>query len=136
MLVEKYGWAIQKILYTNQDPTFSHNRENSKMFNITLKYFSFFNNEPPASWVAYVTRDFLPCYSWIKSFLINDEYQHKSTRINTSQHESTRVRHESTRINTSPTRVNTSQTQVHANQHESDTSQHELIRPRNYHSLS
>ena len=110
MLVEKYGWAIQKILYTNQDPTFSHNRENSKMFNITLKYFSFFNNEPPASWVAHVTRDFLPCYSWIKSFLINDEYQHKSTRINTSQHESIRVQHELTRINTSPARVNTSPT--------------------------
>ena len=59
--------------------------------------------------------------------------QHEQTRV---QHESTRIRHESTRINTSPTRVNT-------NQHESDTSQHkstrvrqELIRPRNYHSLS
>ena len=38
-----------------------------------------------------------------------------STQVNTSQHESTRVRHESTRINTSPTQVNT-------NQHESDTS--------------
>ena len=43
-----------------------------------------------------------------KSFIIK-------TRINTSQHESTRVQHESTRINTSPTRVNT-------NQHESKTS--------------
>ena len=51
MLVEKYGWAIQKSLFaeTNQDSTFSHTRENSKMFNITLKYFSFFNNKPPAS---------------------------------------------------------------------------------------
>ena len=136
MLVEKYGWAIQKILYTNQDPTFSHNRENSKMFNITLKYFSFFNNEPPASWVAHVTRDFLPCYSWIKSFLINDEYQHKSTRINTSQHESIRVQHELTRINTSParvntspthesTRINTSPTRVNTNQQESNMNQHE-----------
>ena len=44
MLVEKYGWANQKSLFaeTNQDSTFSHTRENSKMFNITSKYFSFF----------------------------------------------------------------------------------------------
>ena len=44
MLVEKCGWAIQKSLFaeTNQDSTFSHTRENSK-------YFSFFNNKPPAS---------------------------------------------------------------------------------------
>ena len=51
MLFENYGWAIQKSLFaeTNQDPTFSHTRENSKMFNITSKYFSFFNNKPPAS---------------------------------------------------------------------------------------
>ena len=50
MLVEKYGWAIQKSLFaeTNQDSTFSHTREDSKMFNITSKHFSFFNNEPPA----------------------------------------------------------------------------------------
>ena len=34
---------------SNQDSTFSHNRENSEMFNITSKYFSFFNNKPPAS---------------------------------------------------------------------------------------
>ena len=51
MLVEKYGWAIQKSLFaeTNQDPTFSHTRENSKMFNMTSKCFSFFNDKPPAS---------------------------------------------------------------------------------------
>ena len=49
MLVEKYGWAIQKSLFaeTNQDSTFSHTHENSKMFNITSKYFGFFNNKPP-----------------------------------------------------------------------------------------
>ena len=49
MLVEKYGWTIQKSLIaeTNQDSTFSHTLENSKMFSITLKYFSFFNNKPP-----------------------------------------------------------------------------------------
>ena len=29
----------------------------------TSKYFNFFNNEPPASWVAYITSDFLTCYS-------------------------------------------------------------------------
>ena len=35
----------------------------SKMFNITSKYFSFFNNKPTASWVDHITRDFLTCYS-------------------------------------------------------------------------
>ena len=51
MLVEKYGWAIQKNLFaeTNQDSTFPHTRENSKIFNITSNYFSFFNNKPPVS---------------------------------------------------------------------------------------
>ena len=65
MFVEKYGWAIQKSFFaeTNQDSTFSHTRKNSKMFNITSRYFSFFNNKPPASWVALITRDFLTCYS-------------------------------------------------------------------------
>ena len=50
MLVEKYGWIIQKSLFAqaNQDSTFSHIRKNSKMFNITSKYFNFFNNIPPA----------------------------------------------------------------------------------------
>ena len=33
------------------------------MFNITSKYFSFFNNKPPAGWVAHITRNFLTCYS-------------------------------------------------------------------------
>ena len=46
MSVEKYGWAIQKRLFaeTSPDSTFSHTRDNSKMFSITSKYFSFFNN--------------------------------------------------------------------------------------------
>ena len=48
---------------TSQDSTFSHTCENSKMFTITSKYFIFFNNKPPASWVAYITRDFLTSYS-------------------------------------------------------------------------
>ena len=51
MLVEKYGWAIQTSFFaeTNQDSTFSHTCKNSKMFNITSKCLSFFNNKPPAS---------------------------------------------------------------------------------------
>ena len=51
MLVQKYGWAIQKSLFaeTNQDSTYCYTRENSKMFNITPKYLSFFNNKPPSS---------------------------------------------------------------------------------------
>ena len=38
MLLEKYIWAIQKTLiaWTNQDSTFSHTHEISKMFNITF----------------------------------------------------------------------------------------------------
>ena len=49
MFVDKYGWAIQESLFaqTNQDSKFSHIRENSTMFNITSKCFSFFNNKPP-----------------------------------------------------------------------------------------
>ena len=73
MLVKKYGWVIQKSLFaeTNQDSTFSHTRENSKMFNITSKYFSFFNNKPPASRVAHVVGDSLTCYScWYYSSMI------------------------------------------------------------------
>ena len=51
MLVEKYGWAIQKSLLAlrSQDSTFSHTRENSKMVNITTKYFNIFNKKRPAS---------------------------------------------------------------------------------------
>ena len=51
MLVEKYGWAMQKNLFAemNQDSTLSHNRKNSKIFNIASKYFSIFNNKLPAS---------------------------------------------------------------------------------------
>ena len=42
------SWAIQKNLFAqaNQDYTFSDTRQNSKMFNITSKYFSFCNNKP------------------------------------------------------------------------------------------
>ena len=47
----KNNWVTQKGLFaqTNHVSTFSHTRENSKMFNITWEYFSFFNNKPPAS---------------------------------------------------------------------------------------
>ena len=51
MSVKKYGWTIQNSLFakTSPDSTFCHTRENSKIFNINLKYFTFFNNKPPAS---------------------------------------------------------------------------------------
>ena len=51
MSVKKHGQAIHKSLFalTNQDSTFSYTRENSKVFSITSKYFSFFNNKQPAS---------------------------------------------------------------------------------------
>ena len=54
MSIEKYGQAIQKSLFsqTNQGSTFSHISQNSKMFNITSKYFNFLNNKPPASQVS------------------------------------------------------------------------------------
>ena len=54
----------------------------------------------------------------IKSILIH-EYQHKSTRVNTNQHESDTTQHESL------TRVNTNQHESKTSQHEFDTSQHE-----------
>ena len=65
MSLEKYGWEIRKSLLaqTNQDSLFSHIRKNSKMFNITLKYFSLFNNKPPASSLAHIAKNFFACYS-------------------------------------------------------------------------
>ena len=64
MSIKKYGWAFQKSLlaYTYQDSTFFHHRESLKMFNVTLKNFSFFNNKSPASLVAHTAMDFLTCY--------------------------------------------------------------------------
>ena len=54
------------------------------------------------------------------------------TKVNTNQHESTRIKTSLTRINTSPTRINTIMTQVNTtptrvstNQSESGMSQHE-----------
>ena len=81
MLVEKYGWAIQKSLFaeTNQGSTFSHTRENSKMFNISSKYFSFFNNKPPTSWIPHITRHFLTCYSC--SYYSSMKYLRKKNSI-------------------------------------------------------
>ena len=50
------------------------------------------------------------------NFLFDQVYSNirVPTQVNTSQHESTRVRRESTRVSTSPTRVN-------SNQHDSKT---------------
>ena len=51
MSFKKYGWVIQKKLISIDQSRFyifSHPGE-LKMFNITLKYFSFFNNKPTAS---------------------------------------------------------------------------------------
>ena len=36
---------------------------NSIKINVASKYFSFFNNKPPASWVTHITKNFLTCYS-------------------------------------------------------------------------
>ena len=65
MSFKKHDWMIHKNLFasTNQHYTISFTWENSKIFNITLKYFNIFNSKPPASWVAHMTRDFLTCYS-------------------------------------------------------------------------
>ena len=62
--VEKYGWTIQKssFAWNNQGSTFFNTHENLKMFNITSKYFSFFNNKPPKSWFAHITKDLLTHY--------------------------------------------------------------------------
>ena len=64
------SWEIwlgnsEKLICIDQSGFYvSHTRENSKMFNITSKYFSFLNhNKPPESLVAHITRDFLTCYS-------------------------------------------------------------------------
>ena len=67
------------ICIDHQDSTCSHTRENSKMLIIASKYFSFFNNKPPASWMAHIIKDFLTCYScsyhssmiWAKIFAQN-----------------------------------------------------------------
>ena len=70
------SWEIwlgnsKKLICIDQS-RFSHTHENSKIFNITSKYFSFFNNTPPAWWVAHITRRFLTCYPCLYySFLEN-----------------------------------------------------------------
>ena len=51
MSVEKYGWAIRKSLFaqTNQDSTFFHTHEDSKIFNITSNILAFLTiNHLPA----------------------------------------------------------------------------------------
>ena len=38
-------------------------RKIQKLFKVTSKYFCIFSNTRPASWVPYITKDFLTCYS-------------------------------------------------------------------------
>ena len=45
-----------KLIYINQS-RYYNTWESSKMFNISSKYFSIFNNKPPANWVVDITRD-------------------------------------------------------------------------------
>ena len=63
--VKKHDCMIHEnlFIYINQYSTISFTWENSKMFNITSKYFRLFKNKPLASWVAHLTRDFHTCYS-------------------------------------------------------------------------
>ena len=51
MSVKKYDFSTRKGLFADaiQDSTFSHTHENTRMFNINSKYFSFFNSKPPTS---------------------------------------------------------------------------------------
>ena len=67
MSVKKYDFSIQKGLFADgiQDSTFSHTRDNTKMFNINSKYFSFFNSKPPANWDAHITKDFLTLFLFV-----------------------------------------------------------------------
>ena len=55
-----YGWVIKT--YLNRTIR-THTRENSKIFHMAFKYFSFFSNTPPASLVAHIIRAYLTCYS-------------------------------------------------------------------------
>ena len=57
----------------------------------------------------------------VKSILIH-EYQHKSTRVNTNQHESDTCQHESTGVRHKSTRINTILRRVNTNRHKPKTS--------------
>ena len=85
MSVEKCGWTIQKNLfaYTNLDSVVSYTCENSKMFNITPRYSSFFNNKTPVSWVTHITKDFLTCYSfsYYSSMLLHKQLYKSCKRL-------------------------------------------------------
>ena len=54
-----------------------------KMFNINSKCSSIFNKKPLASWVTYMTRDFLTCYSvpiivsWLKLYQLARKLHHE-----------------------------------------------------------
>ena len=58
------GWFMRT--YLHQLVKILHSREKIQkcLTNITSKYFSILNNDPPPSWVAHITRDFLTCYSF------------------------------------------------------------------------
>ena len=45
----------------------------------------------------------------IRSSIVTHELEHERTRVNTREHERTRVEHERTRVNMSRTRENTSE---------------------------
>ena len=70
MSVKKYDFSIRKGLLAdaNQDSTFSHTHENTKMFNINSKYLSFFSSKPPASCVAHIARGFLTLLLFVLQF--------------------------------------------------------------------
>ena len=68
---------LKNLICTEQSRfyVFSQPREFKKLCSITSEYFSFFNNKPPVSWVVYVTRDFLRCYSCSYYTSINCSYK-------------------------------------------------------------
>ena len=49
---------------TNQSSAISHTWENSKIFKIIPKYFSFLKDIPPVSWVVHITRVLVFHDSW------------------------------------------------------------------------
>ena len=60
--------TVKTVTYT--DSTMSHSHENLKMFNISSKYFNFFNNTRPANCVAHVARDFFTLSCSYYSFML------------------------------------------------------------------
>ena len=73
---------------------------------------------------------FSGAYNFTIKYILIHKCQHKSSRINKNQHESTRVQHESTQVQHESTWINTGPTWVNTNQREYDTSQHKSTRVR------